>query len=502
MVIQCKGCVWEYAEHNARFSVVPAGKSGTTWKHISADTDGHIHQCTSGVATKNSFDVVLVVLGTKDIPTTKQWDKQREPLKLAMQCVIRGLLGYLKEGVLEDQLIISRVFNCEPDRATTGFTHLLQEVAQRTGTHFLNVPWSEAEHSQTKTKTPQKHFNEVGVQLLCHLLFSVIEFPLPVSGGAQLAQGVQSTWSDSTPLQPPKAATSTRRLPTLRQNSPHGSSSCSSSSACSSTTSHQSSKVASHCDAPHEKEGMVCEVCQTINHHTIDSCPLVMACMFDGDAAAASTMLSQLDKRYRPQGRESQYKSVAFGSYQVIRCPPDGNCLFTALLIGQRMVQGKIPVVYSERAAAGCACRLQFLTCVETMMNSNAQLAGLCVKTLLVDTGRWQGPEEYMATMRSALGCRRQWGGYAEAACVASLWKLDIFFFVLHSDMSLTLTCEPIRPNGAQGSVCLLWTGTHYDLLRFEPGVLAEATQCAGFAGEVQAATSVVAAAASDAAAA
>ena len=77
------------------------------------------------------------------------------------------------------------------------------------------------------------------------------------------------------------------------------------------------------------------------------------------------------------------------------------------------------------------------------------------------------------------------------------------FFFVLHSDRSLTLTCEPIRPNGAQGSVCLLWTGAHYDLLRFEPGVLAEATQCAGFAGEVQAATSVVAAAAaSDAAAA
>ena len=70
MVIQCKGCVWEYAEHNARFSVVPAGKSGTTWKHISADTDGHIHQCTSGVAIKNSFDVVLVVLGTNDIPLT------------------------------------------------------------------------------------------------------------------------------------------------------------------------------------------------------------------------------------------------------------------------------------------------------------------------------------------------------------------------------------------------------------------------------------------------
>ena len=69
-----------------------------------------------------------------------------------MQDVIHGLLGYLKEGVPAAQIIISQVFNFEPDRATTGFTHLLQEVAQLTGTHFLNVPWSEAEHSQTKKK--------------------------------------------------------------------------------------------------------------------------------------------------------------------------------------------------------------------------------------------------------------------------------------------------------------------------------------------------------------
>ena len=349
-----------------------------------------------------------------------------------MQDVIHGLLGYLKEGVPAAQIIISQVFNFEPDRASIGFTQLLQEVAQRAGTQFFNVPWSEAEHSQAKTKTPQKHFNEVGVQLLGQLLFSVMGLHLPVSGGAQLARGLQSTWSDSTPLQPltlsSQSANSIRRLPTLRQNSPPRSSSCSSSSACSSTTSHHSGKFASKCNAPDKKEGMVCEVCQTINHHTIDSCPLVMACMFDGDAEAAAKMLSQLDKRYRPQGHDSPYKCVAFGSYQVIKCPPDGNCLFTALLLGQRMVQGQIPVIYSERAAAGVACRLQFLSCVETMMHNNAQLAGLCVKTLLVDTGRWHGPEEYLATMRSELACRRQWGGYAEAACVAGLWKLEVFF--------------------------------------------------------------------------
>ena len=38
------------------------------------------------------------------------------------------------------------------------------------------------------------------------------------------------------------------------------------------------------------------------------------------------------------------------------------------------------------------------------MMQNNEQLAGLSVKDLLVESGRWCGPEDYLATMTSEVG--------------------------------------------------------------------------------------------------
>ena len=58
----------------------------------------------------------------------------------------------------------------------------------------------------------------------------------------------------------------------------------------------------------------MCEGCQTINHHTIDACQLDMACMFDGNAEAASTELSQPDKRYRPQAPKSPCRLIEDGT--------------------------------------------------------------------------------------------------------------------------------------------------------------------------------------------
>ena len=76
------------------------------------------------------------------------------------------------------------------------------------------------------------------------------------------------------------------------------------------------------------------------------------------------------------------------------------------------MTQSDVPVIYSEQAAAGCACRDQFLSWVETMMQNNEQLAGLSVKDLLMGSGRWCGPEDYLATMTSEVGRKQQREGY------------------------------------------------------------------------------------------
>ena len=76
------------------------------------------------------------------------------------------------------------------------------------------------------------------------------------------------------------------------------------------------------------------------------------------------------------------------------------------------MTQTEVPVIYIEQAVACCACRSQFLSWVETMMQNNEQLAGLSVKDLLVVSGIWCGPEDYLATMTSEVGRKQQWGGY------------------------------------------------------------------------------------------
>ena len=67
------------------------------------------------------------------------------------------------------------------------------------------------------------------------------------------------------------------------------------------------------------------------------------------------------------------------------------------------------------------------------MMQNNEQLAGLSVKDLLVVSGIWCGPEDYLATMNDV----RSWSR----------------------------------------SMCQLWTGTNYDLLKIAPSVSAETRQ-------------------------
>ena len=79
----------------ARFTVTPAGKSGTSCKFIARDAEVHLNQCTKGMVSKQYYTYILVVLGTNDIPRANQWDKQQHVLRKAMERVLAGLADYL-----------------------------------------------------------------------------------------------------------------------------------------------------------------------------------------------------------------------------------------------------------------------------------------------------------------------------------------------------------------------------------------------------------------------
>ena len=71
--------------------------------------------------------------------------------------------------------------------------------------------------------------------------------------------------------------------------------------------------------------------------------------------------------------------------------------------------------------------------------------------------------------MRPPITGRSQWGGWGEALCVAHQWNLQVAIFVSFPDGSLSLCVGPAGPVGASGTMCLLWSGTHYDAIQLTP---------------------------------
>ena len=57
-------------------------------------------------------------------------------------------------------------------------------------------------------------------------------------------------------------------------------------------------------------------------------------------------------------------------------------------------------------------------------------------------------------------------GGFAEASVMAFQWGVRVGFFVMTNDRKeLFLLCDPARLVDSNARICLLWTGTHYEVL-------------------------------------
>ena len=89
----------------------------------------------------------------------------------------------------------------------------------------------------------------------------------------------------------------------------------------------------------------------------------------------------------------------------------------------------------------------------------------ISIKSLLVDSQRWDGIEDYLQSMKPPITSKRQWGGWAESFCVAWIWEVKVLCFFQNSDDSLSLACEAYGHPHPRYQLCLLWSGTHYDVL-------------------------------------
>ena len=93
----------------------------------------------------------------------------------------------------------------------------------------------------------------------------------------------------------------------------------------------------------------------------------------------------------------------------------------------------------------------------------------ISIKSLLVDSQRWDGIDDYLQGMKPPIKDKRQWGGWAESFCVAWMTHAKVLCFLENSDASLSLACEPYGHPRPLYQLCLLWSGSHYDVLTWNP---------------------------------
>ena len=166
-------------------------------------------------------------------------------------------------------------------------------------------------------------------------------------------------------------------------------------------------------------------------------------------------------------------QNVPLSDVNIIECPGDGNCLFTALEMSKQLRLGSSVPPYIHRSALGSRLREFFLKWAQIKMDHKESLPGsdgVSLQSFLVDQSKWSCMEDYISDMTQST-TETQWGGYAEAHCIASWWGVKVLVFNMNEDKdSLHLVCEPIGYPHASITLCILYSGTHFDVVT--PGSL------------------------------
>ena len=155
-------------------------------------------------------------------------------------------------------------------------------------------------------------------------------------------------------------------------------------------------------------------------------------------------------------------------------CPKDGNCLFTALAVAGAICKNHHLLPFSDRKYLGARTRAVLLEQIESWQKKGDEFlpdsdGEISIKSLLVDSQRWDGIDDYLEGMKPPIKDKRQWGGWAESFCVAWMMHAKVLCFLENSDASLSLACEPYGHPRPHYQLCLLWSGSHYDVLTWNP---------------------------------
>ena len=237
-----------------------------------------------------------------------------------------------------------------------------------------------------------------------------------------------------------------------------------------------------------------CEICQTLRHHATEDCPLAAPSSDAGFEKIARLLQKFQHGRSPPDsgvwGHKRFTRIPQTDTLERLEIPSDGNCLFAAIFIGYGRCKASAAqkintaLTLQQRGEKGAQCRTWFLDLVKGLMQGKAELhpgLGLTVEEVLLESGCWATPDEYVSAMSTPLQNRGTWGGFAEASVMAFHWKVRVAFFALtECKEEVFLLCDPAGPQDATARICLLWTGLHYEILVLDDAAWMRACTPAG----------------------
>ena len=159
--------------------------------------------------------------------------------------------------------------------------------------------------------------------------------------------------------------------------------------------------------------------------------------------------------------------------WHLVQVEPDGNCLFTSIMLGKLMVLDLSEKVPSDPVAlkmlaakAGTVLRKQYLAYVRQQQHE-FKMGELSLQQV-IQSSTSMSTENYLSHMRQP-GGRSSWGGYLEVAVIAKKWRCRVVTFqfepTLRRALAITYCGQDIASqHHNRGRIAILWSGTHYDL--------------------------------------
>ena len=168
--------------------------------------------------------------------------------------------------------------------------------------------------------------------------------------------------------------------------------------------------------------------------------------------------------------------------WQMIMIPPDGNCLFGSFIVGKLCFLDRKRALPEEPAAQAqlvskwaASCRKHFVTLMHKRGEGNIDEVPMA-EVIRASTG--MSTAEYLDRMSKPIVDRSSWGGFMEASIMAVKWRCRIVFFGWEPDQRRLRSWSHVGDdvNSAhrdRGRIAVAWTGTHFNLLVLDEGVLA-----------------------------